>query len=317
MPASGSKLDRPACAVVTRILRRHFRDADVAWERLRGGGDDEALHDFRVAVRKIRSTLRAYRPQLDGVLRAKDRRRLKRLANATNEARDAEVQIARLRALRDGLGPGEQAVVTLLLRRLRRTKREAYALAGAEIEARFPRTARALGRRLRRADESSSLPFRFVIAPLLATLAGDLRPLLAHAPLEETGALHQARIEVKRARYLLEPVRRAVPGSVTLLRRLQRLQDVLGDVNDLEKLEQTIRAVRAVPAARGGTVVLLRLVREQQRQLRAELGRAWFGEHAAAGLLDPLDALAERLGARRHPARAIQPGAVRSRAVGR
>jgi CHAD domain-containing protein len=313
MAPSGSKLDRPTSAVVARILRRQLRAADLAWGRLRRGGDDEALHDFRVAIRKIRSTLRAYSPQLDGVVRGKDRRRLKRLANATNDARDAEVQIAHLRTLRDGLGPDEQAVAALLLRRLRRQKRDAYVRAGAEIEARFPRTARTLGRRLRRAGETSSLPFRFVIAPLLATLAEDLRPLLAHPPSDETGVLHQVRIEVKRARYLLEPVRRALPGSPTLLRRLQRVQDLLGDLNDAGELEQ---AIRAVPDARRGTTVLVRLVREQRRRLRAELERAWFGAHAVA-LLDPLEALAERLGARRRPTRAMQPASPRARAAAR
>jgi CHAD domain-containing protein len=313
MPAPGSKLDRPACVVVTRTLRRQLRDADVARERLRRGGDDGALHDFRVAIRKIRSTLRAYRPQLEGVVRGKDRRRLKRLANATNDARDAEVQIAHLRALRDGLGPDEQAVIALLLRRLRRGKREAYARAETEIEARFPRTLRVLGRRLRRTDESGSLPFRFVIAPLLATLAGDLRPLLVHVPSVETEVLHQARIEVKRARYLLEPVRRALPGSATLLRRLKRVQDLLGDLNDVGELERTIRAV---PEARRGTTVLVRLLREQQQRLRAELERAWFGEHAVA-LLDPLEALAERLGVRRRPTRAMPPASLRARAAAR
>lgn len=314
MPAPASKLDRPACAVVARILRRQLREADVAWERLRRGNDDEALHDFRVAVRRVRSTLRAYRPQLDQVVRGKDRRRLKRLAAATNDARDAEVQIACLRGLRDGIGPDEQAVAALLLRRLRRRMRAAYATAHAEIAARYPRTARALRRRLRRADEATALPFRFVIGPLVAAHASDLRSLLAHAPSGETTSLHEARIEVKRVRYLLEPVRRGLPGSATLLRRLERLQDLLGELNDAEGLEQAIRAMGAEPAVRRGALVLTRLVRERQRRVRAELGRAWLGDHAGV-VLAPLDALADRLGARRHPVRGLLRAATGSIAV--
>jgi CHAD domain-containing protein len=303
MPAAGSKLDRPALAVIVRIARRQLRAADATWERLRRADDDEALHQFRVAIRRLRSTLQAYRTELRDVVRPKDRHRLRQLADATGPARDAEVQIARLRELRDALGDDARAVSMPLLRRLRRRMRDGYAKARTEIESHYPRAAHALERRLRRAEPSpDALPFRTVIGRLVATHAGGLRALLEHVPpLAAPRALHQARIEAKRLRYVLEPVRRMVPGSTVLVHRLERLQDLLGELHDFHVLEQSLAAVRPDSTTPRALPVLRRLVRERQRRVYTELTRAWLGPPAAA-ILGPLDLLTTRLGTGRRPA---------------
>jgi CHAD domain-containing protein len=314
MLSDGGTLDRPTLDVIARIARRQLRAADAAARRL-AHDDRGALHDFRVALRKLRSTLRAYAPQLDKTVRPKDRRRLKRLARVTSGARDVEVQIVHLRALRDDLGPDEQGAVAFLLRPLRRRMRDEYASVRAEIEASYPRTARALARRLRRANTSESLPVRLVMGPLLAAHAADLRPLLEHVPsVDDTAALHQARIEVKRVRYLLEPVRHSLPGSTTLLRRLERLQDLLGELHDFEGLAEALRAARVTSAARRGVSLFTRLVRERRQGLHADLVRDWLGAHAG-GVLEPLEILAERLGGKRHATLALRPSRIRARVV--
>jgi CHAD domain-containing protein len=307
MPDPAAKLDRPALTVITRIARRQLRATDATWERLRRADDDEALHDFRVAVRRLRSTLQAYRAQLGDVVRPKDRHRLRRLADATGTARDAEVQIARLVALRRELGADAQVVVAPMLRRLRRRMRDGYATARARIEAGYPPAARALERRLRRAEATGdALPFRMVIGRLVASHTADLRPLLERVPtLGAPRVLHEARIEAKRLRYVLEPVRRMVPGSTLLVHRLERLQDLLGDLHDLQVLEQTLAAARPHEPSPRAFLVLTRLVRGRQRRLYAELLRGWLGPHAAA-VLGPLDLLTTRLGAGRRPALPIR-----------
>jgi CHAD domain-containing protein len=314
MPDPGAKLDRPALTVIVRVARRQLRAADASWERLRRADDDEALHDFRVAIRRVRSTLQAYRSQLRDAVRTKDRHRLRRLADATGPARDAEVQIARLAALRAELGADAQAIVSPLLRRLRRRMRDGYAAARTEIQLLYPRTARALDRRLRRADApADSLPFRIVIGHLIAAHTRDLHPLLEHVPpLDAPRALHQARMEAKRLRYVLEPVRRIVPGSTVLVHRLERLQDLLGDLHDLQVLEQTLTSARAQGTSARAFLVLTRLVRGRQRRVYAELTHGWLGPHAAT-VLGPLELLTARLGAGRRPAlplRAHAPQAV-------
>jgi CHAD domain-containing protein len=69
-----------------------LEEAESALRRLERGEDEEALHDFRVALRRLRSVIRAYRPYLKGSARKKLRARLKALAASTNAARDLEVQ---------------------------------------------------------------------------------------------------------------------------------------------------------------------------------------------------------------------------------
>ena len=77
----------------------------------------EALHDFRVALRRLRSHLRAYAPYSDPVPE-KLNRRLRRLARTTNAARDAEVQLEWLRRQKRRLGAGTRAGYAWLLARL-------------------------------------------------------------------------------------------------------------------------------------------------------------------------------------------------------
>jgi CHAD domain-containing protein len=54
--------------------------------------DKEALHDFRVALRRLRSLMRAYQAYLRGSQAKKLRQRLKALAGSTNLARDVARQ---------------------------------------------------------------------------------------------------------------------------------------------------------------------------------------------------------------------------------
>ena len=74
-----------------------------ASKRLRGDDDPEALHDLRVGLRRLRSTLRAYRSHLKGSVSKKLRKKLKALAGATSPARDTEVQLTWLDPQVEGL----------------------------------------------------------------------------------------------------------------------------------------------------------------------------------------------------------------------
>src|SRR5271170_4010051 len=86
-------LDQPVERGVRLIALTLLRDAATTRARLIDPNDVEALHDFRVAVRRLRSWLRAYRPYLADSVRDKDRRRLRAVARATSLARDTEVHL--------------------------------------------------------------------------------------------------------------------------------------------------------------------------------------------------------------------------------
>ena len=81
-----------------RILAlSYLRQIEQARTRLEDPEDREALHDFRVGIRRLRSCIRAYRPQLKRSLNQKSEQSLRKLMRATNAGRDTEVQLTWLR----------------------------------------------------------------------------------------------------------------------------------------------------------------------------------------------------------------------------
>src|SRR5947208_2852185 len=142
-------LTAPAPGAARRIALNLLDAATAARQRLTDADDAEALHDFRVAMRRLRSTLRAYETQVDALVPAKLRRRLRELARATGEARDVEVQIAWLERRRTELPPGRRAGVPWLMARLTERRDRTYQDIRERIAPKFDR----LARRLRRPHE--------------------------------------------------------------------------------------------------------------------------------------------------------------------
>jgi CHAD domain-containing protein/CYTH domain-containing protein len=277
MPAELPLLDLRAAEAVGRIARGYLGDAGDALARLRDRRDTEALHDFRVAVRRLRSVLRAYRRWLGRAGGNKIRRRLRDLGSATNAGRDAEVQLTWLEGQRPGLSRGERTGLNWMARRLRRTRRTSYADARREVRADFKRVTSLLEKRLR--DLHGPAPaFREAFALLLRQHAADLETRLAavRAADDEEDA-HQARISAKRLRYLLEPLRPDVEGVRQLVEHLKGLQDLLGELHDMHVLEArlgedleeiaTTKAQRLRALALNGDATELRRERRRDERL--------------------------------------------------
>ena len=92
--ASKGLLALPADRGIRMIALELLDDAATAADRLTREHDERALHDFRVALRRLRSWLRAFKRELKGSVHGKDRRLLRRVADATNFGRETDVQIA-------------------------------------------------------------------------------------------------------------------------------------------------------------------------------------------------------------------------------
>jgi CHAD domain-containing protein len=213
-------------------------EAEQALSRIERAADEEALHDFRVALRRLRSTLRAFRPHLRGRLRRKHERRLRAFATITNIARDAEVQLAWLAAERQSLPPRALPGVDWLAGRREAHRRGGYEAASGRLAARFRRLAQRLARRLQATRTSRHDPQRdsslgTALAELVRSQAAALDELLeVTSPLDvEQG--HRARIAAKRLRYLLEPLR-GVPDAdaAPAVKILKGLQELLGQLHD-------------------------------------------------------------------------------------
>jgi CHAD domain-containing protein len=93
-----SLLELPVERVLRRLVRRQLRAAARGVERAQVPDDHKGLHAFRVAIRRLRSLLRAYRRRLGRAAGKKPRRRLRELSRVTNAARDAHVQLTWLSA---------------------------------------------------------------------------------------------------------------------------------------------------------------------------------------------------------------------------
>jgi CHAD domain-containing protein/CYTH domain-containing protein len=320
-----------------RVIALGFLDeADAAADRLVTGSDPEALHDFRVGLRRLRSCLRAYERSLCDSVREKDIRRLRAVARATGESRDAEVHLAWLAEQRSKLPARRRIGVQWLIERTQREKAEADVELRQETTDDFERVRNRLRARLAeygttvRLDGGSDEPrYADVAAALIATHAGELQQRLSAVagPADHADA-HEARIAGKRLRYLLEPVTGEVAEAQAVVKRLKVLQDLLGELHDTHVFCAVISEAIADAAAeharrladtvltgdgsetsvrremrrdaRPGLLALARLLREREQELFAQLHAEWLGD-AGAPLFDEVRAAARAIAARGRP----------------
>lgn len=244
-------LARPAAQSV-RLIAQGYLDAAVeAARRMDDAEDAVALHDFRVAVRRLRTTIRAYRTELRDAVRPRLYRRLGEIADETNRVRDADVALAWLQPLQPELSARERVGLRWLIERIesRRTKRIEHDLAEAR------RSFRGAERRLRAGltiDEAvPDRPFAALARGTILAQAQQLDEMLAAVGAPDDPEAHQARIAAKRLRYLLEPLTEAVPAAARVVARLRTIQNRLGELHDVLELERAVRAgVESVAAER-------------------------------------------------------------------
>ena len=142
-------LDLPADRAARLVLRSLLDRARATRKRLGRTEDAGALHDFRVALRRVRSWERAYRPSLGKTIPRRVRTVLRELARATNAGRDAEVALRWLQEAGADLGPGATNGVAWLTGRLEERRDQAYR-AAPDVGRAFDALERTLRGRLRR-----------------------------------------------------------------------------------------------------------------------------------------------------------------------
>jgi CHAD domain-containing protein len=268
-----------------RLLALSFLDqAAEARPRLADPADAEALHDFRVGLRRLRSCLRAYDAQLADSVSKKLARRLKRLAGSTGPGRDTEVQIEWLRARSPHLSSHHRAGLAWLLARLEERKRDAYGEMEDEVADEFAKVEEDLRARLSvyrievHLDPKEDRPtLAEATARILHRQVAELEQHLARIEdADDEKEAHQARISAKRVRYLLEPLVDEIPGAGPIVKRFKALQDLLGELHDAHVLEAGLSdAVEEAAAERSRKILALSLAAApDDRLLRAERRRA-------------------------------------------
>ncbi len=236
---TGGDVVAAALATAARGLVR--QDAPV-----RRGAPD-AVHQMRVACRRLRSDLRTFGPLLEAGWADGLRDELSWLADSLGAARDLEVQRERIRAAAgaDPLAPVDPAATGRIDALL--AGAETAALAAALATLNTARYARLLDRVVDSARQPALTPLAGkpadqAIAPLVAAAwqkltaqAGKLRPGGADQ------RWHRVRILAKRARYAGEAAAPAVGRPARkLAAAAESIQDLLGRHQDAAVTAQTL-----------------------------------------------------------------------------
>lgn len=237
--------------VLIAYLAEHFLRLQDEDRRLRAG-DQEGVHQLRIAARRLRSALAAYAPVLEPVGTRELRDELRWLGEVLAPARDAQVIHGRLRELLDG----QPAVLMLgpVARRVDDELHDAFrsGRAAADEQLEGERYFRLLDRVEAFLDDPPLLadaarPARKAVPDLLRRDLRRVRKrhrayLDADTPDRRDRALHEIRKAAKRLRYSAEM---AVPvlgaRASTLSARAKALQQVLGEHQDSVVARQMLR----------------------------------------------------------------------------
>ena len=236
------------------------------------GRDPEYLHQLRVGVRRLRSTLRAFRGLVRRRRAAAIERPWRAMMQTLGAARDWDV-------FYQSLAVGE------LRQEARKRRTEAQRRARALVHSPgFERACRrtfswAQGHPWRRRAEPAE-PLAVFARRALERLYRGLRASVGGIEWRDAVRRHRVRIRVKRMRYGCDFFASvfAQQSARAFLESLRTLQDILGEMNDIEVQRGLLR--RLVPGGSSLKMVEAECaVRERlvsrERELIAALGPAW------------------------------------------
>lgn len=221
--------------VAYAVIRKQFGVLRANEPGTRLGEDIEALHDMRVATRRIRAAMAAFRPVLTPRMQ-RFRDQLGWVASALGEVRDLDVQLERMHEWRANF-PSERAAALESVEEVLNTRRKAARKRMLTVldSRRYERLCLSFAGALKAGPPKSFSPGR---VPVLA-IAPDMverrykrvrkqGDLIVKSSLPD--AYHLLRIDAKKLRYALEFVGNGIYGkpAVEFSSRVTAVQDVLG-----------------------------------------------------------------------------------------
>jgi CHAD domain-containing protein len=237
--------DDPMSEAGRKTLRFHFYRMIGNEQGTRLGDDIEALHDMRVATRRMRSAIPIFAPYFDKRVVRKYSKDLRRTGRALGRVRDLDVFMEKAQAYIDtgeGFDPGaldpliidwkveREGARKVMLEYLESNRYKQF----VEDFGEFLETEGA-GALEQAADQPSSY-LVFQAVPLLIyqrdSVVRGYSHIIQDAPLD---TLHSLRIDIKRFRYALEFFREVLGESAnTVIEHAVTLQDHLGDLHDAD-----------------------------------------------------------------------------------
>jgi CHAD domain-containing protein len=248
-------------------LKRHLPDAV--------GGSSHAVHQARVASRRLREAVPVLATGVKGARSRKALGKIRRLTQALGTVRELDVTIQLLDELvaKDMLPrPALEAVrgrVVADLEKRRETMLKRIAHVDLDkLESRLL----AMGTLL---DETGSEAWRDALGARIVKRSKALSTAIAAAGrLYAPEQLHQVRIAAKKLRYAIElAYDTGVKPASPAVRIVKRAQDTLGRLHDLQVLQSHVAAVQADTSMHtlpdGGLAIVSRALEEECRHLHA------------------------------------------------
>jgi len=248
---------------VRDIIASSGRKVMKARRRVLSGEDGEAIHDVRVATRRLQAALEVFASCLPERRRRRLEKRARKIRRGLGARRNAWVLLRLLVRFRAGLGPDERKFVDALARSLKQAARPLE----PTVRKGLPGIRGRLRKLLRDATGCAVVP----PGPVLRAQVDAVLSARGAARGGEPEAMHRLRIAIKRYRYSLEVLAETgAPGLVAAIREARALQRELGRLHDLDVL---IGVVRRRMHARGAATFLRRVQERRSRQAERTLRR--------------------------------------------
>lgn len=240
-----------------QALAFHYERMAANEAGTRAGEDIEALHDMRVATRRMRAAFSIFERYLDEAALAPYIESLRATGRALGPVRDLDVfwQKAQAYIAREDTAPDLGPLAAAWEAARQRARAEMLAYLDSEAYAEFKRQFEAL--------LDAPLPIRDRLSHKGTARPYYLRPVIPVAlyrrlarvrafdewvtrPRPELTHCHRLRIAIKRLRYALEFFEAPLtPHSRTLIEQLKAVQDHLGDLQDAVVARRRLRAFLA------------------------------------------------------------------------
>jgi len=240
------------------LLRKRLKAIEHAWNAAREG-DPAAVHQLRVASRRIREVLPiisdGQRPQR----LKRTRRKVRRLTRTLGPVREHDVSLLLLAALEEDHPEGRSAI-GLVREAVAHERKDLHAELGKHLDSvTLDKFVKKLTRLVpsgtkghddrhggRQRGTSEQHRWQLVVTARVVRRAKELRQAVEHAgALYAPDRLHNVRVSTKKLRYALEVGNESkVCRWHSAVRSLKEMQNILGQLHDREALLARVRDVQ-------------------------------------------------------------------------
>lgn len=287
-PAATDSMAEAGC----KILALHFGRMLANEEGTRLGEDPEALHDMRVATRRMRAAFALFAPYYEPKALKSLGKGLRRTGRTLGAVRDLDVLIGKARAYSEHLAAEGHADLTPLLEAwtAERTAARGQMLAYLDGPA-YRRFVDEFAAFLAAPPTAAVAPttsdqVRHVVPRLILERYEAVRAFERLLPAADLAIYHALRIECKGLRYALEFFREVLSEEASaLIKQVTAMQDLLGELQDARVAEELLKAFLAArreptagredAAALAGVEAYLAAQHSRQAELLAAFPAPW------------------------------------------